>query len=114
MWLSRAEYDRLAQQLESAQSALESAQIELRLERAENRRSERHWANMFLRRMQTFPLVEKAAPASTAESAPTASPTASPAIDPGELEAMIETGAAMGVSEEEVKRLLARERGIEP
>lgn len=113
MWLSRTEYTRMAQQLESALALVESAQTDLRIERAENRLAERHWANMFLRRMQTFPLVEKVAPTTTTESAPAAYSTAPPAIDPGELEAMVEAGAAMGVSEAEVKRLLEQERSTE-
>lgn len=102
MWLNQAEYDRLVRQLESAQLALE-------LERAENRRSERHWANMFMRRLQTFPLSPKTE-GSTVTTPVTDGMTAVPVVDDGERRALIEAGAEMGVSVEDVDRLLELER----
>lgn len=103
MWLPRCEYDRLVKQVESAQAALE-------LERAENRRVERWYGDMFLRRMQTFPVPAKetiATPPSTDNF------TASAAeIDEGELEAFVAAGAEMGVPREEAVRLLKMERGL--
>lgn len=103
MWLSRAEYDRLVLQVESAQEALA-------LERAENRRAERHWANMFMRRLQTFPLASTDQSVTTPVTNDFTPPP--PEIDPGELEAMIAVGADMGVSKDEVERLLRMERGL--
>lgn len=103
MYLPRAEYDRLVSQLETAQEALA-------LERAENRRSERHWANMFMRRLQTFPLASTDASVTTPVTDDFTPPP--PEIDPGELEAMVAVGADMGVPKEEVERLLRMERGL--
>lgn len=102
MWLPRAEYDRLVTQVESTQEALA-------LERAENRRVERHWANMFLRRMQTFPVppTPSVAPPVTNDFTPVP-----PDLDLGELEAFIAAGAEMGVSADEATRLLRMERGL--
>lgn len=104
MWLPRVEYDRLVQQLESAQLALE-------VERAENRRTERWMCNMLLRRAGTFPVPPVA---SVSPAPPTTAPTETPPpIDPGELAAMVEVGKEYGVPAEDVERLLRRERGID-
>lgn len=101
MYLPKAEYTRLVNQLETAQTALE-------LERAENRRVERWYGNMFLRRMQTFP-VPSATPDPSVTPSVTDNLVPTPAVDPGERAALIEAGAAMGVSAEDVDRLLELE-----
>lgn len=102
MFLPRAEYDRLVLQLETAV-------LELRLERIENRRAERHMTNMLLRRAGTFPV-----PPATPEASVTTSVTDNlapiPPVDPGERRALIEAGAAVGVSAEDVDQLLELER----
>ena len=85
MWIKRSEYERLLQSEASAQAAVaeiraavaasleeaervcaelitkaeartEKAEAALVVERQENRRAERHWASMFLRREKTYPL----------------------------------------------------------
>lgn len=104
MFLPRAEYDRLVRQLETAQLALE-------LERAENRRAERWQMNMLLRRAKSFPLPEKPSVTEPVTEDNTVAPTD---IDPGELEALQEVGAQYGIDAAEVEEMLKRERGIEP
>lgn len=104
MFLPRAEYDRLVQQLESAQLALEQ-------ERAENRRTERWQMDMLLRRAGSFPVPAKADASVTKPI--TDGPLEPADIDPGELAAMVEAGEQYGVGPDEVKRLLRAERGLE-
>lgn len=114
-WISRAEYDCLLAAIDNAERRAAGAESALAAERAANRESERHWADMFLRRMQTFPLPKKSPAATTpVEANPALVPVAEIAgMDEGELEALVATGAAYGVSRADVIRELRRERGLE-
>jgi hypothetical protein len=49
MWIRKSDYDWLRHRVDKLETMLD-------VERAENRRTERHWGDMFLRRMQTFPV----------------------------------------------------------
>ena len=62
MWLRRETYKRLvaeaalALQVPKLELRAEAAEKALASEREENRRSERHWASMWLRHQKTYPL----------------------------------------------------------
>lgn len=112
MWISRGEYQRLSEQLDRAEDRLDEATAALATERAENRRAERHFANMLLRRAGTFPVppVEKPPDFSAFEGE---LESVGPSIDPGELEAHVAEGAVFGLSAEEVEQRLRQQRGLE-
>lgn len=113
MWIFRSHYRLLLKQLARAEHRVQELEGLLAIERSENRRSERHWANMFLRSKlgaNSFPL-----PAQPAKAATPAGGLLEPVpeeIDPGELEALVAAGEAYGVSALEAENMLRAQRGL--
>lgn len=108
MWISRAEYQRLVDAVDRAERRAEDAASALTAEREANRTAERHWADMFMRRMQTYPL-PKTAPNQPADTPPLQPASEVPGMDQGAIEATVAAGLEMGVSRQETIRLLKQQ-----
>lgn len=108
MWLPKAVYQLLREQLAGAQSRISELEHSLELERHENRLAERHWANSLLRARQAYPM-QADKPASEPKRAELV-----PVVDPGERQALIETARSMGIEnpEQEADRILREEKGL--
>lgn len=107
-WVSRALYRNVLRQLAAERQRAESACEDLRLERSENRLAERHWSNQFLRKMNAYPQ-QKAKEDADKPSVR----NFAPAYDPGELAAVTEEAARLGISVADAREMFAREKGIE-
>jgi hypothetical protein len=105
MWINRTEYQRLSQQVEALQASLD-------VERAENRRAERWWSNMWLRHMKSFPLPPKNIAVSSPTTASDLEPVPSVAFDTAEMAAVVEMGQQYGVDRAEAERLYRQSKGI--
>lgn len=108
-WVSKSLYRNVLRQLATERRRAESALEDLRLERAENRASEKHWSNQFLRKMNAYPqqpVRDDDKPAKSTFVPP-------PKYDPGELAAVIEEGRRLGVSDADAKAMFAKEKGID-
>lgn len=111
MWINSAEYDRLLDALDHANQRAEAAEKALAAERAANRDSERHFADMILRKAGSFPM-PKSQPVAT--EVPELVPASEvPGMDLGELEAVVAVGAERGLRRADVIATLKRERGLE-
>lgn len=109
MWLSRSQYRSLCRQIARAERRASLAEEAACLERIENRRAERHWANALLRAKQAFPMVEKPA----VPSAPSAHTRPSTPWDEGELEALQAKAAELGIDPAEAINVLRRDYAVE-
>lgn len=110
MWVSSAHYTLLLDSLELAEERAKVTEQQLAIERAEHFRIVSHWANMFLRAKagaNSFPV-----PDTTILPEPPYEPIKEPSIDPGELAALVEEGARMGISQTEVIAQVYGSRGI--
>lgn len=94
-----------------AEKRAEEDRAALDFERAENRRSERHWANQLLRAKSSFPLESKEQVAAKATRNTTPFEPALP-YDPGELEALQAEAIRMGLDPKEAERILRAEHGL--
>jgi hypothetical protein len=109
-WLSKAEYDLLRATLDHANQRAEVAEKALAAERAANRESERHFADMILRKAGSYPQPKKQPePVSDEPSEPTSEVSG---MDTGELAAIVAVGAENGHSRADVISTLRRERGL--
>lgn len=109
-WISNVEYTRLLTSLDQAESRAAAAESALAAERAANRESERHWADMFLRKSGSYPQPKKQPELVAAEPAEPTSEV--PGMDSGELAAVLAVGAENGHSHADVISTLRRERGL--
>lgn len=113
MWISRGEYRRLLRALARSERRADALQVSLEVERSENRRAERHWANSMLRARQigAFPLQPvQQLPSGRADINSQFEEVAY--IDPGELEAVIAEGIAHGFTAKEAENMLRKDRGL--
>lgn len=113
MWISRAEYRRLLRQLDRAEQRADGAATELANERKEHYRMVVHLTNALLRSkaIGAFPMPEKA-PAELPGELEPAALTLDQLMDPGEIEALVETGAQHGLDRASVLRMLEEEKGL--
>jgi hypothetical protein len=107
MWMSRRELARILRELGSAEARAERAENALEHERSENRISERHLTNQFLRKMNAYPQQPVREDVEKSPYIP------KPVYDPGELTAVIEEAARLGVAEKDAREMFAREKGID-
>lgn len=103
-FISRALYRNVLRQLAAERRRADGARDALELEHRENRRAERHWANMFQRRVGTFPLTDK--PAVPVEPMEIRRP---PTYDLGELAALEAEAVRLGYDKESARRLFMQE-----
>lgn len=113
MWISRGEYRRLLRAIARAERRAEILFDALTDERTANREAERHWANMLLRAKQTYPLPAKPAMPQLTDSPPLELASEVPGMDPGEVDAVVATGAQYGLDRASVIRTLREERGLQ-
>lgn len=115
MWISKGEYQRLVRDRLRAERRADDLFAALTAERAANRTSERHWANMFLRSkaIGAFPQPREEPKTPAPELEPANPDTLIPGMDDGEVEAVVATGQSYGVSREETLRLLKQQRGLQ-
>lgn len=110
-WLSGTEYSRLLATLDAAEQRAFNAEAALAAERAANRESERHFADMILRKAGSFPQ-PKPQPPSTGEPEP-AFTSEVPGMDQGEIEAVVAAGLEMGLTRADALSTLRRARHLE-
>jgi hypothetical protein len=107
MWISKGEYRRLLRQLATAEARFDRAVSDLATEREARMVDVRHLVSMLLRKANTYPLPE-AKPAISPDPH-TWEPVRDADMDPGEYEALLETAAAMGMSQTDLNRKLHEE-----
>ena len=108
MWISSVEYSRLLTALDQAEHRATTAQEALAAEREARMADVRHLMSMLLRRANSYPLPE--AKPVMPESAAEDYQQADAAMDPGEYEALVEAGLAMGLSQSDIDAKLATDR----
>lgn len=113
MWISKGEYRRLVRAALRAERRIDQLTEDLTVERAENRRAERHWADMLLRAKQTYPLPAKPTAVPVPADSPLEPAGIIPGMDDGEVEALIATGATYGMSRDDAIRSIKQARGLE-
>lgn len=107
-WISKGEYRRLLRQLARAERRADQAESALYAEREHRMADIRHLVSMLLRRANSYPL-PTAQPAEPAP-VPDTDLYADQPMDPGEYEALLEAGLAMGLSQQDIEAKLAAER----
>lgn len=112
MWISKAEYRRMARQLDRAEKRAEQAEVALVEERTARMADVRHVLSMLLRAKNSYPLPASEPAAMVPPPAAEDAITSTEPMDPGEYEALLERAAEYGVSQPDVDRLLSRERGL--
>jgi len=100
-WVSRALYLNVQRQLVAERRRAEALFDDLRLETAQNRLAERHWANQFLRKMNAYPQQP------VKEDVEKSSYIPKPVYDPGELAAVVEEAQRLGVSTADARAMFA-------
>ena len=93
MWVRKADYNWLRSRVDKLEAMLE-------VERAENRRVERHWGDMILRRGGSLPV-----PAAVSEAAPPPRPEP-PVLTETQMaqaEAVVEYGRAQGFGRQQIE-----------
>ena len=107
-WLSKAELRRLLRSIARAERRADRAESALELERLDNNKMTRHMTNMFLRKSNTFPLVDKpAVPVEPMEV------QRGPRYDPGELVALEAEAERLGLKKEDARSLFMREKDLD-
>lgn len=104
-WVSRLVYISVLRQLAAERRRAERLSDSLELERQANRSAERFWANALLRAKGSPGMAEPAKPL------PPLQPVG-PQYDTGELAALIEAGAELGRSREDVIAFFRKEKGL--
>jgi len=113
VWLNREIYERLvseaalALQVPKLELRAEAAEKALAQEREENRRSERHWASMWLRHQKTYPLPPTKEEKAEAKAEKDERDNQPPKLTPDQqarLAAVREWGLKNGFTEEQVNQ----------
>ena len=110
-FVSRALYRNVLRQLAVERQRASDLSAELAQERRDNRSAERHWANQFLRKLNSYPM---AAPEKEkiGTPAPSLEPRPIP-YDAGELKALVDEAARLGLSEDDARNFFMREKDID-
>lgn len=109
-FVSRALYRNVLRQLAVERRRADAACTALERERFENNRMTRHMTNMFLRKSNTFPLVDKT---KLAEDAPPMQITRGPKYDAGELDALVKEAERLGLGKDAALSFFKKEKGLD-